>query len=364
MEDRSKVIIRTSFIGIAANVLLGAVKFTVGILANAFTVTLDAVNNLTDALSSVITVIGTKLAGKKPDKKHPLGHGRAEYIGTMVIAAIVLYAGITAAVESVKKIINPEPADYSTVSLVIIALAVVVKIALGIYCKAVGKKVNSGSLTASGEDASFDAVLSFSVLVSAIIYLTLRVNIEAYVGILISVFIIKSGIEMLLEAVDEVLGKRMDRETVEAVIKTVCEEPEVRGAYDLILHNYGPDSFVGSVHVEIPDTMSAKEIDQLERSIARRVYDKHGIILAGIGIYSFGDSDDSMRDTVYRIICRHDGVLQIHGYYADEENKVLSVDIILDFGLDSRESVYSDICTELKETFPEWRVNVTLDIDV
>ena len=158
--NRDAVIIRTSRIGIMTNVFLAAFKALVGLASRSIAVTLDAVNNLSDALSSIITIIGTKLAGKEPDKKHPLGHGRIEYLSAMVVSGIVLYAGITSAVESVKKIIHPEVPDYSTISLFIIAVAVGVKIVLGRYVKGQGEKVNSGSLVASGSDAMFDAVLS------------------------------------------------------------------------------------------------------------------------------------------------------------------------------------------------------------
>ena len=153
--DREKTIVRTSIIGILTNVLLAAFKAAVGIISNSIAVTLDAVNNLSDALSSVVTIIGAKLGAKAPDKKHPLGYGRIEYLSSMIVAAIVLYAGITSLVESVKKIIHPEAADYGTISLIIIAVAIVVKLVLGRYVKKQGEKVNSGALVASGKDASF-----------------------------------------------------------------------------------------------------------------------------------------------------------------------------------------------------------------
>ena len=364
MENRDKIIVRTSAIGIAANILLGVFKISAGLLANAFTIVLDAVNNLTDALSSVITIVGTKLAGRRPDKKHPLGHGRIEYLSTMVIAAIILYAGITAGIESVKKIIHPAEADYSVLSLVIVGAAVIVKIVLGGYFKSTGKKVNSGSLIASGEDAKYDAILSASVLISAVIFMVFHINLEAYVGILISVFIIKSGVELMREAVDEVVGKRSESEFTEEIKATICSEPCVKGAYDLILHSYGPGTFIGSVHIEIPDTMTAKEIDLLERRIAEKVYEAHGVILAGIGIYSFGEEHDEMRSEVYRIISRHDGVMQIHGYYANEDEKTISVDVILDFELEDREAVFNEILSQLQSAFPGWTVKMTLDLDV
>ena len=210
--SRDKVIIQTSIIGILTNILLAAFKAVIGIMSNSIAVTLDAVNNLSDALSSIITIVGTKLANKLPDKKHPMGYGRIEYLSAMIVAGIVLYAGITSLIESIKKIFHPETPDYSLTSLTIIAVAVVVKIVLGKYVKAQGKKVNSGSLVASGSDALFDAVLSASVLISAIIFILSGWSLEAYVGAVISGFIIKSGIEMMTETLDEILGTRADKE--------------------------------------------------------------------------------------------------------------------------------------------------------
>ena len=172
--SRDKIIARTSLLGIFANLVLVGFKATVGIIANSIAVILDALNNLSDALSSLITIIGNFIAGRKPDKKHPLGHGRVEYITAMIIAALVIYAGITAGVESVKKIITPEEPDYSTVSLIIIAAAVAVKIVLGLYFKKTGNAVNSSALTASGTDALFDAIISASVLASATASFALR----------------------------------------------------------------------------------------------------------------------------------------------------------------------------------------------
>ena len=180
-QSRDKVIIRTSIIGILTNVFLASFKAVIGLISNSIAVTLDAVNNLSDALSSIITIVGTKLAGKLPDKKHPLGHGRIEYLSAMIVSGIVLYAGITSTVESVKKIIHPEKPDYSVISLVFIAVAVIVKIILGRYVKIKGEQVNSGSLIASGADAMFDAILSASVLASAIIFMLSGFSLEAYV---------------------------------------------------------------------------------------------------------------------------------------------------------------------------------------
>lgn len=365
--SREQVIVRTGFIGIGANLLLAGFKAAVGLLSHSIAVILDAVNNLSDALSSLITVIGTKLAGRKPDKKHPLGHGRTEYITALVVAALVLYAGVTSGVESVKKIITPEEADYSVWSLVIIGAAVVVKLLLGLYVRATGKKVNSAALTASGKDALFDAVISVSVLVSAVIFMTTGLSLEAYLGVIIAAVIIKAGVEMLMDTINDILGRRTDPELAAAIKKTLAADPHVSGAYDLILHEYGPENRIGSVHVEIPDTMTADEIDLLERKLSADVYTAHGVILTGIGIYSMNTKDDEvkrLRSEVTHFISSHDGVLQIHGFYVNKEAKTVNLDIILDFALPDREGTYKEIVRGLQEKFPAWTFNTVMDIDV
>ena len=365
-KERDRIIVRTSVIGIISNVALAAFKAAVGLIANSIAVVLDAVNNLSDALSSVITIIGTKLAGRRPDRKHPLGHGRIEYLSAMLVAALVLYAGITSLIESIKKIIHPEAADYSYVTLIVISAAIIVKLLLGRFVKAQGKKANSGALVASGSDALFDAILSASVLASAIIFLATGVSLEAYVGVLISLFIIKSGIGMMKEALDDILGHREDAETTTRIKELINGEPEVLGAYDLILYNYGPSRSYGSVHVELPDTMTVDEVDVLTRRIQSRVYSETGVILTGIGVYSFNTSDSeaaAIRNTVQEKVFSHDWALQLHGFYADTEAKKLRFDVVTSFDIEQDECV-STLTRELSELYPDYEITVTPDVDV
>lgn len=365
-ESRDKIIIRTSVIGILANVLLAAAKAVIGVAANSIAVILDAVNNLSDALSSVITILGAKLAGKAPDKEHPLGYGRVEYLSAMIVSGLVLYAGITSAVESVKKIVHPETPEYTTVSLVVIAVAVIVKIILGRYVKAQGKKSNSGALIASGADASFDAILSLSVLASALLFLATGISLEAYVGIVISVFIVKSGIDMMKETLDDILGVRMDRELSRKIKGLLNEEPEVRGAYDLVLHNYGPDTNLASVHLELPDTMTVKEVDRLTREMERKIVKETGVILVGVGVYSYNTGNDEaarMQDDVRRIVMAHEWALQFHGFYVDAERKELRCDVVMSFDIDRREGVR--ILTEkISAAYPDYNVHIAPDVDI
>ncbi len=364
--DREKVIVRTSVVGIAANVLLVAFKAAVGLVSGSIAVILDAVNNLSDALSSVITILGAKLGAKQPDKKHPLGYGRIEYLSSMFVAALVLYAGGTSLVESVKKIIHPEAADYSVVSLVIIAAAVAVKLVLGAYVKKKGKAVNSGALIASGSDASFDAILSASVLASALIYMLWHVSLEAYVGVVIAGFIIKAGVEMMIETLNDILGRRGDRELVRQIKNLLNEEPAVKGAYDLFLFNYGPEQDYGSVHLEVPDVMTADEIDALTRRLQERVYHETGVILTGIGVYSYNTQDPEIvqiRGTVQKTVLAHDWALQYHGFYVDTANKTMRFDVVISFDVDRKQAL-TELYQEVQALYPDYQIQIVPDFDV
>jgi cation diffusion facilitator family transporter len=363
---REKTIVRTSVIGIVTNLLLVGFKAFVGLMSNSIAIILDAVNNLSDALSSVVTIIGAKLGAKQPDKKHPLGYGRIEYLSSMIVAALVLYAGITSLVESIKKIFHPEAADYGTVTLVIISVAIVVKLLLGLYVKKQGKKVNSGALAASGSDAMFDAILSASVLASAIVYLVWGVSLEAYVGVIIAGFIIKAGIEMMIETLNDIIGKREDAEITKELKQIICEEEAVLGAYDVTLFNYGPNKNYGSVHVELPDTLTVDEVDRITRRIQTNVFHKTGVILTGIGVYSYNTSNDEaaqMRNRIQQTVLSHEWALQMHGFYADTEQKTLRFDVVMSFDVDRKEALET-LYQEIRGLYPDYEILIVPDVDI
>lgn len=366
-SERETAIIRTSAIGIAANVALAAFKAAVGILSNSIAVTLDAVNNLSDAISSIITIVGTKLSNKKADREHPFGHGRIEYITTTVIAAIIMYAGISSLIKSIQDIMDPVTPDYSPLSLVIIAIAVLVKIILGHYVRSVGNRVNSDTLIASGSDALFDATLSTSVLTAALIFIFTKISLEAYVGVIISVFIIKASIELLQGSIKEIIGMRPDAALSTLIYDIVKEDPDAEGVYDLIIHNYGPDRFVGSFHTEVLDTTSAIEIDTMTRRLSTEIYKQTSgkIIIAAIGIYArntTGNRIVKMRTEVTEMALAHEGVLQVHGFIADIENQFMAFDTVIEFGYDGKQIVH-DIIHEVEAAYPDMNVSVLLDRD-
>ena len=366
VSNREKAIVKTSIIGIVTNLLLVGFKIFVGLISNSIAVILDAVNNLSDALSSVVTIVGAKLGAKQPDKKHPLGYGRIEYLSSMIVAALVLYAGITSLVESIKKIIHPEAADYSMVSLIIIAVAVVVKLILGMYVRKQGKKVGSGALEASGSDALFDAILSASVLASAIIYLIRGISLEAYIGVVIAGFIIKAGIEMMIETLNDIIGKREDAEKTKKLKEIICAEDAVLGAYDVTLFNYGPNKNYGSVHIELPDNLNVDDVDRITRKIQTDVFQKTGVILTGVGVYSYNTSDDEaaqIRNAVQKTVMAHEWALQMHGFYADTEKKTIRFDVVVSFDADRNEALKT-LYGEVKALYPEYDALIVPDVDI
>ena len=364
--SRDKKIIRTSVIGILANVLLAGFKAAMGLLSNSIAITLDAVNNISDAASSVITIIGTKLAGKTPDKKHPFGYGRIEYLSAMIIAVIVLYAGITSFVESVKKIITPETPDYTPVVLIIVAVAVLVKIVLGRYVKSVGEKINSESLVNSGKDATLDSIISASTLAAAAIYLIWGVSLEAWLGAVISIVIIKSGIEMLGSALSQILGESADAELAREIKKTVNAFPEVQGVYDLVLHNYGPDRFNGSLHIEIPDTCTVTRADELIQEISAEVYKKHDVILTAVSIYSIHSDDkdyDALKQGITEIIGDYPEILEMHALSLRRDTKTVRVDFVVSLGAKDRAEVFRKAVDRIRQNFPEYTFHAVMDTD-
>lgn len=362
--DRKRIIIKTSIIGIFVNLILVVFKAAIGILVNSIAIVLDAVNNLTDVLSSLVTIIGAKLANKAPDKKHPYGHGRIEYFSSVIIAVIILFAGVVAIKESIEKIVKPETTNYSTVSLIIIAVAVIVKFVLSKFVKANGKKANSQSLIASGEDAFMDSILSFSTLVTAIINYIWNIGLEGYLGVIIGLFIAKAAIEILGEAVNSILGVRADGELSKTLKKKILEFNEVQGVYDLNLHNYGPTSIVASAHIQVRNDMTAEEIHILTREIEYKIYEEFGITLT-IGIYAANDKGEygEIKKALGKIIKEYPHILQLHGFYVDKENNVY-FDLIIDFEAEDKEKLKSEIVEKIKEKYPNYNYNVIIDSDI
>ena len=361
--DRSSQIIRTSWIGIIANVLLAAFKAAVGVLASSVAIVMDAVNNLSDALSSVITIVGTKLSQRPADRQHPFGFGRIEYFSAIIIAVIVLTAGVTSLIESVKKIFNPTEPSYTTVTLIVIIVAIVVKLVLGRYVKSQGEKLSSDALIASGSDALFDAVITLATLVSAGMMLLWHVSLDGILGAIISLVIIKAGIEMLASPVNELLGAKIPPELLSQIKREVGAFDGVHGVFDIILHNYGPDVMIGSLHINVLDTMDAHQIPGLTRRITEAMYERHGIIIT-VGVYAVATGKDKRADLQHVIMqaaAAHEHVEQVHGFYYFEDERRVSVDIVPDLTIHDDAAFIQELQAELQPLAPDDHISIVID---
>lgn len=366
MIERQQIIIRTSVVGILANVALAAFKAGVGLFANSIAVVLDAVNNLSDALSSVITIVGMKLASKPADKNHPFGHGRIEYFSALIIALIVLLAGVMSLVESVKKVLNPEPSDFTAVSLVIISVAILVKLVLGRFVKKKGEQVNSDALIASGEDARFDAFISLTTLISAGIMMAFGVQLDGWLGAAIALVIIKAGYDMMMAPISDLLGHRNDSQFTRHIKEDVSSVPGVLGAYDLVLHNYGPEFSLGSVHIEVKDTTTAAEISKISKEIQRKITSKYGVFLT-VGIYAVNTQDPEIariEQRIRQITSSKKGIMQTHGLYIDRQDHIVNFDILVDFAIDDPVTIRDEVLEDLKGLLPDYRIVINIDRDI
>ena len=361
--DRSSQIIRTSWIGIIANVLLAAFKAGVGLLASSVAIVMDAVNNLSDALSSVITIIGTKLSQRPADRKHPFGFGRIEYFSAIIIAVIVLTAGVTSLIESVKKIFNPTEPTYTTTTLIVIIVAIVVKLVLGRYVKGQGEKLKSDALIASGSDALFDAIITLATLISAGVMMLWNVSLDGILGALISLVIIKAGIEMLASPVNELLGAKISPELLSQIKREVSEHEEVHGVFDIIVHNYGPDVQIGSLHINVMDTMNAHQIHGLTRRISEEMFARHGIIMT-VGVYAVATGDNKraeLQHTVMQALAAHEHITQVHGFYYFEDERRVSIDIVPDLTIHDDAAFIEELKAEVQPLVPDAQVTIVID---
>lgn len=363
--NREQTIVKVSIQGIIMNLILVAFKSTIGLLTNSIAVILDAVNNLSDALSQVITIIGTKLSQREPDKEHPYGYGRIEYISSAIVAALVLFAGFTSLKESIAKTIHPADAEYTVVSLVIIGVAVVVKFVFGRYVKGMGKKVQSQSLVASGTDALMDSILSFTTFAAAIINRTMHISLEGILGVILSLFIVKAGIGILQETLSSLIGTRIDAEMSQQLKKQIRSIPGVRGAYDLILHDYGPSRSIGTVHIEVDAGMTAREIHHLSRRIIEEIYNEHGILLT-VGIYA-SDYTDGVAVEIHQfavnVIREYEHILQLHGFYVDDEQKKILFDIVISHHAKSARELANAVKARVEAEYPGYTCDVNVDHD-
>ncbi|MDO4967509.1 MAG: cation diffusion facilitator family transporter [Candidatus Saccharibacteria bacterium] len=363
--NRMKRVIKTSLVGVLTNLILVAFKAFVGLVSGSISIISDALNNLSDAISSIVTIVGMLLAGKKPDKKHPYGYGKIEHVSALTVGIIILGTGISLLVESAQKIIEPELAKFDIPMLIIITAGIFVKFLLGRFTKKRGEELNSDSLVASGSDALFDVLISTATLVGALITFIFNITIDGWLGLIISALVIKTAVEIIMDSVSSIIGERVDSDLSFKIKKAVSRNKEVLGAYDLTLHQYGPERIIGSIHIEVEDKLTAREIHLLTRKISEQIFEKFGVILT-IGIYATNTEKTEyaeIKQKIEKLIKKYPSILQMHGYYVDSEKKLISFDLVFDFKEKETSKLIEEIREKIAEEYPKYTVNIVLDTD-
>lgn len=360
---RQEKIIRTGYYGVACNILVAAGKAVVGLASGSMAIVMDAVNNITDALSSGLTIVGAKLAGRPADDKHPFGYGRVEYFTAVIIAALILVAGCTSLKQSIEEILNPTSQEYSIVGLSILAATILVKVFLGVYTRRQGKLLSSDSLISSGTECIYDCVVSISTLVSAGVTLCFGVSLDSWLAAIISCLIIKAGLEMLMSPINELLGRSNDPHLTAEIKAKVKGVQGVRGVYDVVLHDYGPEQKIGALHVEVDDQLSAANLHDITRRIQHLLWQEYGIFVT-VGFYAHHQPESHEAKEEARVrkhVLTLDGVLGMHGFYVNPKEKILSFDIVYSFRHKSPISLRHDVTAWLLPDYEGYDIYIGLD---
>lgn len=365
MNSREGQITAASSLNIAVNLLVSAVKIAIGLLTSSIAILSDGAHNMADAASSVLTIVGTKLSARKPTRKHPFGFGRIEYLTSLVVAALILYTGFEFFVSAVKLMFEPTQLDISYVSLVIICVAAVLKYILGAYTVRVGKKVDSLSLTAVGMESCNDSYISALTLLTALIFIFTGFSIDAYAGIITSVIIIKAGLEILSDTVSRLLGKAGDRELADSLYKEIRSTPGILNAADMMLHNYGPDAYSGSVNLEIDHKMTMEEVYSIVHELQLRIMHQYGVTMV-FGLYAVdADSEDSrrMRAAIASFVSGYEHVLSYHALFISEKEKRIYCDLVVDYELESWEKLRCDFTEYMSGLYPEYSLELVIETE-
>ena len=361
-NSREGVVSATSILSVIVNLFVALMKVVVGLLASSIAIVSEGVNNATDALSSILTLVGTKLAAKAPDAKHPFGYGRIEYLTNMVIASFILVGGAEMMLNSIKLIFNPEKLNVSYVSLAVVAISAIIKYFLGVYTIKTGKRVGSQSLEAVGVDCRNDSFVSVVTIISSLVYLLGNISIDAYAGLFTSYLIVKAGYDIMKDTVAELLGQPADEELVKELYKEIRGTEGIINAVDMVLHNYGPDAYTGSCNVELDHKSSVGDVYEFLRPLQIRLLEKYHVAMV-FGIYAVdNDSADSkkLRKEIADFVRNNEHIKSYHAIYSDKRINTIYCDLVIDYEVD-REAITRQFEAYLKSIYPDKNIQVNID---
>ena len=363
--ERTGIINRTSILGIVVNVLIAGVKIAAGLLASSVAIVSEGVNNAADALTSVLTMVGTRLAGRHPDAKHPFGYGRIEYLTGLVVAVVIIVSGVQMLIESVKLIFRPEELSISYVSLAIVAVSAVVKFFLGLYTIARGRVAKSDALVGVGLECRGDSYISIITIGVAVVFLLTGVSLDAYAGVVMSAIILKAGVEVLLKIVSELIGRPGEKELATKIYQLVRATPGVVGAADMMLHNYGPNAWSGSVNVEIDHAKSVGEVYAMLHELQLGIMHEEHVTMV-FGVYAVDDDHVEtrrIRRTILEYVKAHEHVKSFHAVYLEPGTNRLYCDLVVDYELADWGALRADFLDYMKAKVPGRDVVLTVETE-
>lgn len=364
-DSREGIITTTSVLGILVNLMVAGAKIIFGMLASSIAIISEGLNNAADVMTSVLTLIGTKLASKHPDAEHPFGYGRIEYFTGLIISVLILFTGAQVLMSSVKLIFNPEELRISYVSLAVVAVSAVIKFLLGTYTLAMGKKADSSALEALGLDSRSDSFLSAVTIISALAFLLFHISIDAYAGIFTSFIILRAGLEVLKSTMSELLGRPGEKELAQRLYKRIRSTEGIINAVDMMLHNYGPDAYSGSVNVEMDHKLTVGEMYQIIHKLQLDIMHEEKVVLV-FGIYAV-DNDSpyvvQLRQHVANYVKEHEHVVSYHAIYMEPGTDNIYCDLIVDYDLRDWDALDADFKKYMKVYYPDKVIQLTIETE-
>ena len=366
-DVRNNTIIRFNLIGIIMNTILSIFKIIIGNLYNAHAVALDGVNGFSDAMSYLLSIVSSLLNKKGASKNLPLGYGRIEYLFSMATTILVSYVGFRSIIESVDSIIHPHEAPEYNIIIVIVALvSFFAKSLFGLLLRKNGEKLNSIAMIMSGTDSICDSLVSIAILAAIAVLKLTGVDIEHYVCIIISLLIILTGLKMLGECMNKILGGRVDPEFKKQITNMIIQEPEVQNVSNLIIHNYGENVYVGSVDIEVDQDMRAIRITELSRRLISKA-EELGLKLTSVGIIATNITDkraDEIYDRLVDKVIHSEGISRINSFSVDFKKKQMSFYIVVDYQIKDKEATKEKFLEEVKQMYPDMDIEILTAIDM
>lgn len=361
--SREGAVVTVSALNILVNLISAAVKVVIGMAVSSIAIVSEGVNNATDSATSLITIVGTKLSAKHPTEKHPFGFGRIEYLTSLLIAVLILFTGAELMESSIKLIFEPQEMSISYVTMAIIAVSAILKLLLGTFTIKEGKRVDSSSLVALGTECRSDSVVSVITLVTALVFLVFRVNLDAYAGIIMALIVLKAGLEVLRQTLSDLLGQSGEKELAQELYRIIRAEPLVLNAADMMLHNYGPDAYSGSVNVEIDHSKTVGEVYAALHELQLRImHEKH--ITMVFGIYAV-DKDHQeirqLREQVAAFVREQEHVTSYHALYIHPNGRDIYVDLVVDYDLADWDELRREFTDYMAARYPEKHLELVIE---